>query len=342
MIRARAAFAGLVLFAMTGLAAARDVTVLSFDDLDGWARDDHAAALAVFRETCPDIDDPEWRALCALAGQQDNARAFFELFFRPVLIEDGQPALFTGYYEPELAGARTKTDTYTIPIYAAPPDLPRAARWHTRREIETEDHLSGKDLEIAWVEHAVDLFFLQIQGSGRIRLEDGSYIRIGYGGSNGHQYRSIGAELVRRGVFGQHQVSADVIRNWVLANPEDGARLLHHNPSYVFFREVNEVPADRGPLGAMNRSVTPMRTIAVDPAFTTLGAPVWVEKMGENPIRRLMIAQDTGSAIKGAQRADIFFGTGRRAGQQAGRIRDGGRMIVLLPIEHAYALSYGG
>ena len=163
-------------------------------------------------------------------------------------------------------------------------------------------------------------------------------IRVGYEGANGHPYSSIGQELVRRGVYQAHQVSAQVIANWVRRNPQEGEELLFTNESYVFFREVSEVPADKGPLGAMNRSVTPMRSIAVDPAHVPLGAPVWIEKEGASPLRRLMIAQDTGSAIKGAQRADIFIGTGDQAGRIAGRIKDRGRMIVLVPIQRAYAM----
>ena len=148
--------------------------------------------------------------------------------------------------------------------------------------------------------------------------------------------------MVRRGIYNAHQVSAQVIKNWVRRNPEAGEELLFHNPSYVFFREIKHVTDRDGPLGAMNRPVTAGRSIAVDPQFTPLGAPVWLEKDGATPIRRLMIAQDTGSAIKGAQRADIFFGTGDAAGQAAGTLRDGGRMVVLLPIQRAYALVPDG
>ena len=199
--------------------------------------------------------------------------------------------------------------------------------------------MTGRGLEIAWVDDPVELFFLQIQGSGRVKLPSGRMIRVGYQGANGHEYRSIGAELVRRGVFEAHQVSAQVIKNWVRRNPVAGQELLWSNPSYVFFRRVDSVPAERGPLGAMNRSVTTGRTIAVDPAFVPLGAPVWIEKEGANPIRRLMVAQDTGSAIKGAQRADVFMGTGDTAGREAGRLRDPGRMVTLLPIQRAYAME---
>ncbi len=328
--------AGLV---MIGTTAASETTydILDFSQLEGWEKDDHAAALTTFRETCADLDSPDWQAVCAAAGSFGNAKTFFELLFRPVLIEDGQDGLFTGYFEPELDGSRYPTARFRHPIYKMPPEAKSANPWLSRRDIETTGAMRGRGLEIAWVDDPVELFFLQIQGSGRVRLQDGSYIRVGYGGFNGHSYRSVGVELIRRGVYESHQVSAQVIKNWVRRNPIDGAELLRHNPSYVFFREVSRVPAHKGPLGAMNRSITTMRSIAVDPKFTPLGAPVWIEKQGENPLSRLMIAQDTGSAIKGAQRADIFFGTGDEAGRAAGRLKDGGQMIVLLPIQQAYA-----
>ncbi|MEO9683398.1 MAG: MltA domain-containing protein [Tateyamaria sp.] len=323
---------------MSGAAADVQYKVLNYSDLDGWANDDHAAALDVFRSTCQDIKASDWQSLCAVAGQIPDAKAFFELFFRPVLIDDGQPALFTGYFEPELDGSTRRTSRYRYPVYAMPPEARVSRPWHTRREILQGGVMNDRGLEIAWVDDPVELFFLQIQGSGRINLSNGGTIRVGYSGSNGHNYRSVGAELVRRGTYLAHQVSADVIKNWVRRNPLDGQELLYHNPSYVFFREVSEVPADRGPLGAMNRSITTMRTVAVDPSFVTLGAPVWIEKDGKEPLRRLMVAQDTGSAIKGAQRADVFFGTGDRAGREAGRLRDPGRLMVLMPIQRAYAL----
>jgi len=314
------------------------VEILRFSDLKGWDRDDHAGALRVFRETCPDLQSPVWASLCAVAETQENARRFFEMFFRPVLIGGSEPALFTGYFEPELHGARRPDAQYRYPIYRTPPDLIPGQPWFSRREIEEQGLLRDRGLEIAWLDDPVDVFFLQVQGSGRIRLTDGSAIRVGYGGKNGQDYRSIGKELVRRGVYKPHQVSAQVIRAWVNRNPEEGRELLLHNPSFVFFRELKRVPADKGPLGAMNRSITPMRTVAVDPDYVPLGAPVWVEKGGRRPLHRLMIAQDTGSAIKGAQRADIFYGTGDTAGDEAGRVRDRGRMVVLLPIETALAM----
>ena len=325
--------------AMTTPVSGEEVThtILSFDQLDGWADDDHDAALSVFLNTCRDLKEPDWQSLCKAARDQTKARTFFELFFRPVLIEDGQDPLFTGYFEPELDGSRQKTARFKHPVYALPSEA-RDGSWVSRREILTTDIMEGRGLEICWVDDPVELFFLQVQGSGRVRLPDGSYLRVGYAGKNGHPYRSVGQEMVRRGIYSEHQVSAQVIRNWVKRNGAAGEELLYHNPSYVFFREVSQVPADKGPLGAMNRSITQMRSIAVDPKFTRLGAPVWVEKEGRDPLRRLMIAQDTGSAIKGAQRADVFVGTGDDAGRKAGFMRDAGRMVVLLPIQRAYAL----
>ena len=329
-----------LLMAGSGSGAETTHKVLDFSDLDGWEKDDHAAALSVFLNTCADFDEPDWRNLCAVAKAQDleNARAFFELFFRPVMIRDGQPAMFTGYFEPELDGARHPGGAFRYPVYKMPPEARSASQWLTRRDILNGSVMQGRGLEIAWVDDPVELFFLQIQGSGRIRLPGGSTLRVGYGGSNGHNYRSIGVELVRRGIYKSHQVSADVIKNWVRRNPAAGKELLLHNPSFVFFREVRNVAAQLGPLGAMNRSITPLRSVAVDPKFTPLGAPVWLEKDGAGRMRRLMIAQDTGSAIKGAQRADIYCGTGDAAGQAAGQLRDPGRMVVLLPIQRAYAL----
>ncbi len=312
-------------------------TILSFDDLEGWAADDHDAALAVFAETCGDIMRSEWRSLCAFAKDRPAARDFFETFFQPVLIEDGEPMLFTGYYEPEIAGDIGRSDRFSHPIYRLPTDHVEGQPYLTRREIQEDEPLAGQGLEIAWLEDPVDLFFLQVQGSGRIRLPNGRVIRVGYAGKNGRDYTSVGAMLVSQGHFEAHEVSADAIRDWVRNNPEDGQSLLWQNDSYVFFREVNEVPAERGPLGAMNRSITDLRSIAVDPSVTLLGAPVWIEKDGDVPMNRLMVAQDTGSAIKGAQRADIFFGTGAEAGRQAGNIKDGGRMVVLMPVEYALA-----
>ncbi len=343
MIRA---FCVAILLALPFAGGASDAeityTIVDFKDLDGWDSDDHDSALRVFLNTCTDMKDPDWKSICALAQQTPKAKPFFELLFRPVIISDGSGGLFTGYFEPELNGALTPSPRFRYPLYQEPSISKEVDPWLTREEIETGPYMQDKGLEIAWVDDPVELFFLQIQGSGRIRLPDGQMLRVGYGGSNGHTYRSIGAELVRRGVYSVHQVSAQVIKNWVRRNPVEGLELLHHNPSYVFFRKLSNVPSDKGPLGAMNRSITDKRTVAVDPKYTPLGAPVWIEKGGNGPMHRLMVAQDTGSAIKGAQRADIFFGTGDDAGRAAGRLRDPGRMAVLMPIQRAFALAPEG
>lgn len=309
---------------------------LRFTDLDGWEADDHSAALAVFRETCDLMTAPDWAPLCRLAADVTDARAFFEMFFQPVLTGT-PPALFTGYYEPELQGSTVRTPRFAWPVYARPPEFDGKGIWHSREDIERRGLLRGRGLELAWLEDPVEVFFLQVQGSGRIRLQDGRVIRLGFAAKNNHPYRSIGAELIRRGVMDQHAVSAQRIKAWVRRNQAEGIRLLRHNPSFVFFRKLADLSPEHGPIGAMGRSVTAMRSLAVDPDFVPLGAPVWLEKDGAAPLRRLMVAQDTGTAIKGAQRADIFYGSGAAAGEAAGRVKDSGRMIVLLPLDIALA-----
>ena len=323
---------------LTGaLAAEVNVSVADYRQLNGWQEDDHQFALWTFLKTCSDMKPEDWRSLCALAVNQKNPKLFFELFFRPVLISNETPGLFTGYFEPEIDGSRQPNSRFRYPVYKTPPNLPKGSPWFTRREIETQGVLANRGLEIAWVDDPVELFFLQIQGSGRVRLPDGGVIRLGYGGFNGRRYKSIGAELVRRGIYQKHQVSALVIQNWVKRNPVAGQKLLRHSPGFVFFREISNLPAHDGPLGAMNRSLTALRSLAVDPKYVPLGAPVWLEKQGEMPINRLMTAQDTGSAIKGPQRGDVFLGTGHAAGRVAGGFKDAGRMFVLMPIQRAYA-----
>lgn len=303
---------------------------LRFADLDGWAQDDHGAALATFRETCDSARAPGMAPLCALAATAPEARSFFEQNFQPVLI-GRPPALFTGYYEPELQGSLVRTPRFAYPLYARPPEFDGRSRWHSRAEIESRGLLQGRGLELAWLEDPVEALYFHIQGSGRIRLPDGGVMRLGFAAKNNHPFRSVGAELVRRGAMARHAASAQGIKAWVQRNPLEGPRMLHHNPSFIFFRKLPDLPPERGPIGAMGRSVTALRSVAVDPAHVPLGSPVWVEKEGAAPLRRLMVAQDTGTAIKGAQRADIFYGTGAAAGSQAGRVRDGGRMVVLLP-----------
>lgn len=328
------------LLAVSMTATPAPAQMLDFETLDGWPEDNHRAALTAFLETCDQLDAPDWQPICRLAadaGTSDaSAKAFFELMFKPVLIGN-PPALFTGYYEPELDGSPIRTPRFAYPIYARPPELQDGQVYHDRASIES-GALRGRGLEIAWLDDPVEAFFLQIQGSGRIRMTDGRVIRVGYAGRNGHAYRSVGKEMIARGMRTPDQVSAQDIRHYVRGNPTAGSALLNTNPSYVFFRKIGDLPADKGPIGAMGRSITAMRSVAIDPSFTPLGVPVWIEKTGDTPIRSLMVAQDTGGAIKGAQRADIFYGTGAAAGDAAGTIKDGGRMILLLPIDRAYAM----
>ena len=320
-------------------AAPASAQVFEFESLPGWAEDDHLAALQTFRRTCDLIKKPDWVPVCRVAQDVDDnpaaARNFFELLFKPTLIGT-PPALFTGYYEPVLEGSAVRTPRFAYPIYRRPPELRDGTVWYDRATIEG-GILRGRGLEIAWLDDPVEVFFLHIQGSGRIQMTDGSTIRVGYAGRNGHAYRSVGQELVRQGIFSKSQVSAGTIRQWVRGNPAAGMALLNYNPSYVFFRKLPKLTSDQGPIGAMGRSITTLRSVAIDPSHIQLGAPVWVEKSGDNPINRLMVAQDTGGAIKGAQRADIYFGTGGQAGSDAGTVKDGGRLLTLLPIDRAYA-----
>lgn len=323
-----------------GSLMAAPAQVLDFDSLPDWQADDHLAALQTFMKTCDLLDAPEWLPICKVAATVDPnpqaARDFFELLFRPVLLGH-PPALFTGYYEPVLQGSPIRTARFQWPIYRRPPELRDGVAWYDRATIDS-GILRGRGLEIAWIDDPVEVFFLHIQGSGRIQMPDGSVIRVGYAGRNGHPYRSIGQILIARGYMTADQVSAQAIAAWVRANPRLGAQILDQNPSYIFFRKLG-LAQDQGPIGAMGRSITPLRSVAVDPAFVALGTPVWVEKTGATPMNRLMVAQDTGGAIKGAQRADIFFGAGQAAGLAAGEIKDGGRLVMLLPIDRAFALA---
>ncbi|WP_295530858.1 MltA domain-containing protein [uncultured Thioclava sp.] len=285
-------------------------------NLPGWDRDDHAAA---------------WAAFCITADlfgfapvQTDDPRAAFETLFEPVEIDGENGAHFTGYYEPELTGARMKSARFTHALYANPGGIEPDQPWFSRADIAAGDLLAGH--ELVWVEDAIEAFLAQVQGSVRIKLDDGQSLRLGYDGKNGHPYRSIGAQLVAQGVAPVAEMTPDRIRDWCKAHPEQVQDLLNHNPSFVFFRTL-DLPDDMGPPGAMGRPVTPGRTLAVDPEIVPLGSPVWIDCPGFGA--RLMVAQDIGSAIKGTGRGDIFIGSGLQAGERAGAINTLGRMVVL-------------
>jgi len=339
--QALAAFLILIAVAPLSAEAGSNYQALRFDELLGWEDDNHAEALAAFLESCVDINAPEWKPLCVYAATGPDAQFFFETFFIPVVVRPKRKALFTGYFEPVLNGSLYKVGKYQYPIYSMPKSLTPKDPELTRAAIDG-GALKYKGLEIAYVDDPVEAYFLHIQGSGRIKLTNGNTIRVGYAGENGHVYRSAPQELVRQGEIPLSQASIGGLREWVRKNPAKGREVLGFNASYVFFRRLEILQADTGPLGALERPLTALRSIAVDPKYTQMGAPVWIEKGGRDVLRRLMIAQDVGSAIRGPQRADIFFGTGIEAGRQAGRVKDRGRMVVLLPIEIANRLAPEG
>ena len=286
--------------------------------LDGWGADDLSDALAAYGATRPH----KW------PGPDGNdARAFFETRFRAASL-NVPPGRLTGYYEPAIPGSQKPTDDFGAALYAAPVGLCADRPWATRTEIEEGDLLRG--LEIAYVADPVDAFLAQVQGSVRIVLPGGRTLRLGYSGRNGHPYRSIGAELVARTGVPATEMTAQTIRDWCRAHPADVAGLLRTNPSFVFFRRL-DLPDETGPIGTAGLPVTAMRSLAVDPAHIPLGTPVWIETLGPDPIRRLCIAQDTGSAIRGPQRGDLFCGTGEAAGRFAGSLDTPVRITPLVP-----------
>lgn len=305
----------------------------------------------------------DWRSVCEQAaritpGDDIAAREFFESGFTPhaVLFNDSPEGQFTGYYEPVIEGRAAPDDRFSVPLYRRPPELVtvdlgtfnrefegkriagkvasgRLRPFETRAQIE-DGALADRGLEFLWLEDPVDAFFLQIQGSGRIRMPDGSLKMVGYDGPNGHPYTSIGRLLVARGEMTLDQASMASIRQWVADNPEAGRKLLHENASFVFFREIS----GDGPLGAQGVALTPRRSLAVDRAHLPLGAPMWLEiphpdSPAEAPrsFNRLMVAQDTGGAIVGAIRGDVFWGDGDEAGRIAGKMNQQGRYWILLP-----------
>ncbi len=286
--------------------------------LPGWDADDHGAALVAYALTA-DLLPPDWPRP---VGSR-TARQFFEDSF--IAKSAGQDALLTGYYEPELLGSLVRTTRFSHPIFGAPADLPHDRPWFDRREIEAGNLLDG--YELVWLEGPLEVFLAQVQGSLRVRLPDGRGLRFGFAGKNGHPYNSIGKELIRRGALDETNASVAAIRAWAARHPDDVPGLLLVNRSFVFFRPL-DLPPDSGPLGTLQRPVTPLRSLAVDPDHVPLGAPVWVAWDGH---ARLVIAQDTGSAIKGPARGDVFFGTGMAAGERAGALKTFGRMTILLP-----------
>ncbi len=314
-----------------------------------------ARALEAFRISCPSLvkrtdssglTRPEdWQAACAAAAAVPSPAAFFAEHFELVQVGDGA-AFVTGYFEPEIAGSRTRQPGYEVPVYRKPPDLvevdaataeaagtPRRGRlengvivpYFERSEIEA-GALADRGLEIAWAADEIDFFFLQIQGSGRLRLPDGGVMRIGYAGQNGREYVGIGKLMKDRGLLGPGQTTMQGIVAWLRANPEEGRAIMRENKSYIFFQELTGA----GPLGALGLPVTGRATVATDPKYVPMGAPVLLQ-LDRTEANGLWIAQDTGGAIKGSNRFDTFWGAGAEAARIAGGMQGRGRAWVLVP-----------
>lgn len=340
-------------------------------DLPGWAeasRTDLAASFEVFLASCKTLTRQSlWKEVCSAArtASQEatgtDLRAWFETRFQPWTLvnpDGGREGLVTGYYEPVVQGSRKRSKSYPVPVFAPPEDLitvELAELYPELKHLRLRGRIEGRKLvpyysraewsrqenrraetALLWVNDPVDFFFLQIQGSGQVQLNDGSRMRIGYADQNGHPYRSIGKWLLDQGQLKIEQASMQGIRQWAENNPGRLQELLNANPSLVFFRELPV--AGSGPPGALGIPLTPERSIAVDRRATPLGAPVWLdttEPLSDTPLRRLMLAQDTGGAIRGPVRADFYWGSGPEAGSKAGRMKQKGRMWALLPKGYA-------
>jgi len=335
----------------------------SWQDLPDWREESPELAWESMLTSCRALAKQDaWREVCAAAESikepdREAARRFFELHLTPFQLtnaDGSEEGLVTGYYEPLLKGSRKRSARYRFPVFGVPDDMlvldltevypelkgmrlrgrldgRRIVPYYDRAQIEQgRAALAGK--EIVWVEDVIELFFLQIQGSGRVTLDTGETIRVGYADQNGHPYRSIGRLLVERGELPLERASMQGIQAWARRNPEKLSDLLNYNASYVFFRELpSSLP---GPLGALGVPLTARRSVAVDARFVPLGAPVYLATtwpLSSRPLNRLMLAQDTGGAIRGAVRADFFWGFGEEAAREAGRMKQSLRMWVLLP-----------
>lgn len=338
-------------------------TAIAWEQLPDWTSADLMPSWPALLQSCHALKNkPDWREACTQAEAlpaQDNLalHAFFQSWFTPYQVRnpDGsEQGLITGYYEPKLYGSRTRTKRFKYPLYAAPDDLlqislgsvypqlkdmrlrgrlegHRVVPYYSRADIDG-DGAPLKGHELFWVDDAVELFFLQIQGSGRIELPDGTLVKVGYADQNGYPYVSIGRKLIESGELKPGEASMQGIKNWGEKNPDKLPGLLAENPSYVFFRESPD--ALSGPLGTLGVPLTDGYSIAVDARTIPLGAPVFLSTTYPNssdPLNRLMLAQDTGGAIKGIVRADFFWGFGENAANEAGKMKQQGRMWLIYP-----------
>jgi membrane-bound lytic murein transglycosylase A len=338
---------------------------VAWSEVEGWLEDDPRQVLDAFDQSCSTLRyRHQWQQVCAEINtfsepSEAAVRDFFENSFTPYQLskpDNDRVGMVTGYYVPDLRGSRQESPDYPYPLYRRPDDLlvidlggtyPELAKYRLRgrldeqrvvpywdrEEIEGDRNpLAGN--ELLWIDDPVELFFLHVQGSGRILFEDGDRTMVNYAGQNGHPYRSISQWLIKRGIMTRDEMSMQNIKAWARDNPSQVADLLSTNPSYVFFREAP--PGTESPPGALGVPLTPGRSVAVDRRYTPLGAPVFLATTWPNtdrPLHRLMMAQDTGGAIKGPVRADFFWGMGDDAGNEAGRMKQPLKMWVLLPVE---------
>ena len=347
---------------------------MPFEEIVKWTDDDHKSALATFKRSYDEMKKSAhgFKRQALFGGALESwlsipesdfftlkPRQFFETHFVACAVADPirPEGLFTGYYEPEAQGSLKQGGSYQVPIYRKPPELRaldsesqkstgltygmmrnnKAHGFATREEIE-KGVLSGRGLEIVWLKSWVDAFFIHVQGSGRIRLENGEIIRLAYAAKNGQTYTGIGGVLLNRGVATPQTMSMQVLRDWMADNQQEARALMWNNKSFIFFREIEVADTSLGALGAQQVNLTPLRSLAVDRSIWMYGTPIWLDTHtppessgGAKPFQRLMVAQDTGTAIKGYVRGDVYWGWGDDAALNAGHMKSPGQMIALLP-----------
>jgi membrane-bound lytic murein transglycosylase A len=363
----------LILFSLSELVMAKSILEpVSITEMPGWAYDDHAKALETFQRSCAEIlttahgfkrltkfsgEREDWLTLCEKAQTSPNAKQFFETNFQAFKVNDPErpQGLYTGYYEPEAEGSFTQSAEYPVPVYRKPSDLvsfdeasqkrtglaygrmvggnPEA--YFTRQEIE-QGALENHGLAICYLKSWIDAFFIHIQGSGRIKLADGKFIRLAYAAKTGQPYTGIGHLLLEKGIGTKDTMSMELLRDWMGSHPEEARKLMWNNKSYIFFREIKVPSNDLGALGAQQVNLTPLRSLAVDRSIWMFGTPIWIDtttppEAGSKTFRHLMVAQDTGTAIKGYVRGDVYWGWGEQAAFNAGHMKSSGSMVVLLP-----------
>ena len=323
---------------------------IAFSDIKGWKEDDHIKALSAFRLTAKEIlaegrgfkrpsqfggTLEDWLDVCRKAFAVVDGRSFFENEFCALAVNDKTKGLFTGYYEPQVFGSMTPTRDYFVPIYAKPHDLVSQTPYFSRREIE-EGALAGKGLELCYLNSWEEAYFIHIQGNGRVILPDGKALRLSFAAKNGHAYKSIGRLLLNRGIGSAQTMSMQFLKNWMQHNTTKARELMWENPSFVFFSATHQIDPTLGAIGAAKVSLTPMCSLAVDRSYWAFGTPLFVStylppESGGDAFQKLMIAQDTGSAIKGMVRGDVYWGWGPQAELAAGHMKQPGQVIALLP-----------